>query len=116
MQAGWMIRSNRPPKKLPTCYPKAAGEQNRGFGIIAKPPILLMIFWCRGTESNCRHADFQSTALPTELPRRNVCLQAFREFSGVMLSQKVGSSPIVGSDTSEKTEVSRGFLGPKGED
>ena len=25
--------------------------------------------WCRGTESNRRHADFQSTALPTELPR-----------------------------------------------
>src|SRR6056297_1048670 len=25
--------------------------------------------WCRGTESNCRHGDFQSPALPTELPR-----------------------------------------------
>ena len=25
--------------------------------------------WCRGAESNCRHVDFQSTALPTELPR-----------------------------------------------
>ena len=24
---------------------------------------------CRGTESNCRHGDFQSPALPTELPR-----------------------------------------------
>ncbi len=24
--------------------------------------------WCPGTESNCRHEDFQSTALPTELP------------------------------------------------
>ena len=24
--------------------------------------------WCPGTESNCRHADFQSAALPTELP------------------------------------------------
>ena len=26
--------------------------------------------WCPGTESNCRHADFQSAALPTELPGR----------------------------------------------
>ena len=27
------------------------------------------ILWC-GTESNCRHMDFQSIALPTELPHR----------------------------------------------
>src|ERR1700719_1626679 len=26
------------------------------------------VCWCPGTESNCRHADFQSAALPTELP------------------------------------------------
>jgi integrase len=25
--------------------------------------------WCRGAESNCRHAAFQTAALPTELPR-----------------------------------------------
>ena len=25
--------------------------------------------WCLGAESNHRHADFQSAALPTELPR-----------------------------------------------
>ena len=24
--------------------------------------------WCPGTESNCPHGDFQSPALPTELP------------------------------------------------
>ena len=27
--------------------------------------------WCRGAESNHRHKDFQSFALPTELPRQN---------------------------------------------
>ena len=27
--------------------------------------------WCLRAESNCRHVDFQSTALPTELPRQN---------------------------------------------
>ena len=32
--------------------------------------------WCRGTESNCPHGDFQSPALPTELPRhdKRVCI------------------------------------------
>ena len=32
-------------------------------------PLTLYIRWCRGTESNRRHEDFQSSALPTELPR-----------------------------------------------
>ena len=27
--------------------------------------------WCLGAESNHRHGDFQSPALPTELPRQN---------------------------------------------
>ena len=27
-----------------------------------------VINWWPGAESNCRHADFQSAALPTELP------------------------------------------------
>src|SRR5712672_2871471 len=30
------------------------------------------VFWWRGTESNCRHYDFQSYGLPTELPRHEV--------------------------------------------
>ena len=38
--------------------------------MLANPLILKQILWCRGTESNCRHGDFQSPALPTELPRR----------------------------------------------
>ena len=29
---------------------------------------LLLFWWCPGTESNRRHEDFQSSALPTELP------------------------------------------------
>jgi hypothetical protein len=31
--------------------------------------VIPCFLWCRGTESNCRHGDFQSPALPTELPR-----------------------------------------------
>ena len=28
----------------------------------------MLLEWWPGAESNCRHADFQSAALPTELP------------------------------------------------
>ena len=35
----------------------------------ALPTELLPHAWCLGAESNHRHADFQSTALPAELPR-----------------------------------------------
>lgn len=31
---------------------------------------MTMIIQCRGADSNRRHQDFQSCALPTELPRR----------------------------------------------
>src|SRR5512132_3711738 len=30
----------------------------------------MLLEWCPGAESNHRHADFQSAALPTELPGR----------------------------------------------
>ena len=42
-------------------------KAKRAYGCFAVSP---RNFWCRGTESNCRHGDFQSPALPTELPRR----------------------------------------------
>jgi hypothetical protein len=32
--------------------------------------------WCPGAESNHRHGDFQSPALPTELPGHFDCLEA----------------------------------------
>jgi hypothetical protein len=34
---------------------------------------LFILIWCPETESNCRHGDFQSPALPTELSGRNAC-------------------------------------------
>ena len=38
----------------------------------ALPTELLPLIWCLGAESNHRHCDFQSHALPTELPRQNM--------------------------------------------
>ena len=32
--------------------------------------MLTFLRWCLRAESNCRHKDFQSFALPTELPRQ----------------------------------------------
>ena len=32
----------------------------------------ISLIWWPGAESNCRHADFQSAALPTELPGQGV--------------------------------------------
>ena len=53
------------------------------FGILAKipttfKPILstLEALWCRGPELNWGHADFQSAALPTELPRPETIVSA----------------------------------------
>ena len=42
--------------------------------------------WWPGAESNCRHEDFQSTALPTELPGRNKRGWERRYCSGVIIS------------------------------
>ncbi len=35
-----------------------------------KSPKNQKVEWCPGADSNHRHADFQSAALPTELPGR----------------------------------------------
>src|SRR5208283_3070451 len=32
--------------------------------------------WCPGTESNCLHTDFQSVALPVELPGRSFAVRS----------------------------------------
>ena len=48
-------------------------------GVSAIPPQPRGIQkWCLRTESNCRHTDFQSVALPTELPRHVFCKKKWR--------------------------------------
>ena len=52
---------------------------------------LLVFKWCPGTESNRRHEDFQSSALPTELPGQKdfsynlQCPGCQQEFSNIAI-------------------------------
>jgi hypothetical protein len=46
-------------------------EQSNHLGVLFLESLIggeTPIKWCPGAESNHRHADFQSAALPTELP------------------------------------------------
>ena len=43
---------------------------NESFGMISESERRWR--WCRGADSNRRHMDFQSIALPAELPRQGV--------------------------------------------
>jgi hypothetical protein len=56
--------------------------------------VLPIFLWCRGTELNCRHGDFQSPALPTELPRRvtilHICLPLIWQ---VLFTERYDSGP-----------------------
>ena len=50
--------------------PEGADLQSAAFSHFATPPYKAASKWWLGTESNRRHTDFQSVALPTELPSR----------------------------------------------
>ena len=57
-------------KKHYESHTRSPTQKKKGISYILLTP---WFYWCRGTESNCRHGDFQSPALPTELPRRWFC-------------------------------------------
>ena len=54
---------------------------------------LTFIYWWPGAESNCRHADFQSAALPTELPGRAPVAVCERDEGGI-----IAKSPWLGTE------------------
>ena len=56
----------RAPRRGPGAHRFDAGSAKR------KGPLRGRFFWCLEPESNQRHMDFQSIALPTELPRREL--------------------------------------------
>ena len=57
-----------------------AGDRNRTNNLLITNQLLCLLsytsayhlVWCLGAESNHRHGDFQSPALPTELPRHKL--------------------------------------------
>jgi hypothetical protein len=61
------------PCKGSNCCILAVGRQDASIPGIAMTSLRVWVRWWRGTESNCRHYDFQSYALPTELPRHDGC-------------------------------------------
>jgi hypothetical protein len=80
------VKHHRP--KFPQGSPKQKGLPTRS----GKP----LFSWCPGTESNCRHGDFQSPALPTELPGQ-VCevLAGCRAAGATKPRIKASSRPAV---------------------
>ncbi len=62
---------------LPIFIKFGAGDRNRTNNLLITNQLLCLlsytsIAWCLGADSNHRHRDFQSLALPPELPRHNV--------------------------------------------
>ena len=51
--------------------------------LIGRLYFCLSFISCPGTESNCRHEDFQSSALPTELPGLEYYLSSGTNPSGI---------------------------------
>ena len=73
------LAARQPPQTLFNLK-NGAGDWNRTHNLLITSQLLCQLsyasiniynsFWCLGAESNHRHGDFQSPALPTELPRQ----------------------------------------------
>ena len=66
-----------------------AGDWNRTHNLLITNQLLCQLSytsdfrplgWCLGVESNRRHMDFQSTALPSELPRHKRLTALLKKF------------------------------------
>src|SRR5512138_727145 len=52
--------------------------------------MLVAVRWCPGAESNHRHHDFQSCALPTELPGRRALAACRRAERSAVIGSRAG--------------------------
>ena len=57
-------------------------------------------FWWPGAESNCRHADFQSAALPTELPGQPARALQLSQVAHYSKTSSIGVMPDTNSQSS----------------
>jgi hypothetical protein len=72
--------------------------------------------WCPGAESNHRHADFQSAALPTELPGPkaiSVLIEPGGAFKTGKMALKLSTRPWPGAHL-EKTVMGGAVIGKFG--
>ncbi len=92
-------------------YLIGAGDWNRTRNLLITNQLLCQLSytsdetWCLGAESNHRHRDFQSLALPTELPRHasyffeNAC----NNYKHFHLATRKGLEPSTSSVTGWRT-------------
>ena len=64
--------------------PNHSGKEKTDFAVWQNP----LKKWWQGWESDPRHRDFQSPALPTELPRREGCRTTVRMFNTAIILPK----------------------------
>ncbi len=96
--------------------PFGAGDRNRTNNLLITNQLLCLLSytsilsfdWCLGADSNHRHRDFQSLALPTELPRHGmnpVCryMAVTKSLPQSLLATRRGLEPLTSSVTGWRT-------------
>ena len=71
------------------------GATTGSTGIGWKTAEIQAIYLCPGTESNCLHTDFQSVALPVELPGRFLTRQCLSEKTSVVSNRSVDAADLL---------------------
>ena len=74
------------------------------------PPLAVPVRKCRGAELNCRHRDFQSRALPPELPRRDANLQYSLIWRRVRVKAPSGAFGLL-PHSNPHSQKGEGFVG-----
>ena len=74
------------------------------------PPLAVPVRRCRGAELNCRHRDFQSRALPPELPRRDANLQYSLIWRRVRVKAPSGAFGLL-PHSNPHSQKGEGFVG-----
>ena len=74
------------------------------------PPLAVHVRRCRGAELNCRHRDFQSRALPPELPRREANLQYSLIWRRVRVKAPSGAFGLL-PHSNPHSQKGEGFVG-----
>ena len=88
------------PKRGPSPRERVLKKRS-SIGESTKKPPFMAVFtkWCSGTGSNRRHEDFQSSALPTELPEQPITKSfIMHKFLSVQLKMKIFKKNISNSD------------------